>query len=278
MRSRSAVFGRRQQADVVTGRDAARLDDESPDLLLEAFREDVVQEHRVDAAHHEIGIGMGVVLVRHRHHRVLACGAEQDFVGDRAGQRRDAAAAQVGERPVALRIGRANAQDFPESVVRNRRGQRRAVGRRVLDAVQAEVRIAAGDRLGEVRERDVDEARRAAQTAGQQIGDLDLETDDAIRVGRVGLDIGRAALGIAGPDQFGRRIGGGQGGGEECGTTKDTQGHEQHQGHRGSNPYGTDLPLVSVVSFWWSVSEPKHARERCGSRWRLSGSSRTARR
>ena len=48
------------------------------------------------------------------------------------------------------------------------------------------------------------------------------KTDDAIRVRWVGLDIGRTALGIAGPDEFVRWIGGSQ----DCRTTKDTKDTE----------------------------------------------------
>ena len=53
-------------------RDAARLDDKSLHLFLEAFSQHVVQEHRVDATDHEIRIRVRVVVVRHRHDAVLA--------------------------------------------------------------------------------------------------------------------------------------------------------------------------------------------------------------
>ena len=136
----------------------------------------------------------------------------------------DAAAPQIGERPVALRVGAADAQDLAEScstgiVVR----QRRAVGGRVFDAVEAEVRVAPGDRLGDGRKGDVDESRRASETARQQIGDLDLEADDAIGAGRIGLDIRRAAFGVSGPDQFRRRLGG------DVGNRCRHEQREQHQ-------------------------------------------------
>ena len=205
--------------------DAVGLDGESADLLQHALREDVIQQHGVDASDDEIGIRMGVVLERHRLHAVLAGGAEQDLVGDRAAERPDAAAPQIGERAVALRIRGPNAQDLAELVIRNRRGERRAVGWRVFDAVEAEIRVAPADRLDDGPEGDVDEPRRASKTARQQFGDLDLEADDAIGARRIGLDIRGAAFGVARPDQLRRRLRRGRNG--SCSDRGERQQHTE---------------------------------------------------
>ena len=43
------------------------------------------------------------------------------------------------------------------------------------------------------------EARRAAEARRDKTGDFDIQADDAIRLLRVGLDVRRAAFGVAGP-------------------------------------------------------------------------------
>ena len=47
--------GRRQNADVVADLHARRLDGEPPDFLQHALRQDVVEQHGVHAADHQIG-------------------------------------------------------------------------------------------------------------------------------------------------------------------------------------------------------------------------------
>ena len=66
---------------------------------LAALGEHVVEQHGIDAAEHQIGVRMHVVVVRHGREAVLPLGAQQDLVGDRAAERADRLAAQVGERP-----------------------------------------------------------------------------------------------------------------------------------------------------------------------------------
>ncbi len=72
---------------------------------------------------------------------------------------------------------------------------------RVFDAAQSDVGVAPGNRLIDRRERDLDEAGRAAESACDELGDLDIEADDAGRVGWIGFDIGRAAFGVTGPSE-----------------------------------------------------------------------------
>jgi len=61
------------------------------------LRDDVVQEHGVDTARHEIGVGVHVVVVRHRDDAERIAGRDQDVVGDGRAERRHAPAAQVCE-------------------------------------------------------------------------------------------------------------------------------------------------------------------------------------
>ena len=147
---------------------------------------------------------MHVVVVRHRREAVLALGAQQDLVGDRAAERADALAAQIGERAEPRRVGVADAEHFAELVVRKRDRHRRAARRRVFDAAQADVGVAAGDALIDRAKRDVDELRRPAESGGEQLGDLDVEADEPIGVRGIGFDERRAAFGIAGPAQHAR--------------------------------------------------------------------------
>ena len=44
----------------------------------------------------------------------------------------------------------------------------------------------------------------AAEAGGEQLRDVDLEADDARRIGGIGLDERRAAFGVAAPAQFRR--------------------------------------------------------------------------
>ena len=79
---------RRQDADVVADRDGLRLDREPGHRPMPALGEHVVEQHGVDASEHQIAVRMHVVFVRHGVQAVLALGAQQDLVGDRAAERR----------------------------------------------------------------------------------------------------------------------------------------------------------------------------------------------
>ena len=78
--------------------DRFRLDGEPGRRTASPFRQDVVEQHGIDAAEQQIAVRMDIVVVRHRLDAVLALGAEQDLVGDGAAERADVAAAQIGER------------------------------------------------------------------------------------------------------------------------------------------------------------------------------------
>ena len=138
---------------------------------------------------------------------MVSLGAQQDLIGDCSAQRADLASAQVGERPEAGHVRCPHAQHFAESIVGNGQGQRRSARQRVLDAAQADVRVAPGDGLVDRREHDLHELRRAPQAACEEAGDLDVEADLLLRMRRVGLDKRRAAFGVARPAKQARLAG-----------------------------------------------------------------------
>src|SRR5438034_1398898 len=79
-----------------------------------------------------------------------------------------------------------------------------APGGRILDAAEADIRVAARDGLIDRVERHELEARRPPDTARDEICDLDVEADERVWMRRVGLDKWSAALGIAGPPKLAR--------------------------------------------------------------------------
>ena len=95
---------RREHADVVPDRDRLGLNREAVHEATPAFGEDVVEQHRIDAAEHEVTVRMHVVLVRERPEAVIAFGAQEDVVRNRAAERRHAVAAQVLESPEPCRV------------------------------------------------------------------------------------------------------------------------------------------------------------------------------
>ena len=170
-------LARRERADVVADGDGVRLDREPRQRPQPPFGEDVVEQDGIDAPEHQIAVRVHVVVVRDRLDAVVALGPQQNLVRDRAAQRGDLAAAQIGERAEARHVRGPDAQDFAELVVGNRQRQRGAARQRVFDAAQADVRVAPGDGLVDRRERDLDELRRAPEAAREQARDLDVEAD-----------------------------------------------------------------------------------------------------
>ena len=124
---------------------------------------------------------------------------QQDFVGDGAAERADAAAAQVRERAKLSGVRGPDAEDLAELVIRNGDGVACPAGGRILDAAEADLGVAARDRLVDRGERDLDELRLPAEATGNQLGDVDVESRNSRRIGGIGFDVRRAALGIAGP-------------------------------------------------------------------------------
>ncbi len=180
-------------------RDGIRLNRESFQDAIAPLGEHVVEQHRVEAADHQVAVRMHVVVVRHRVDTVIAFGTQQDVIRDRAAQRADVLVAQIRQRPEPRRIGVAYGEDFAEFVIRHGHRMRRPACRRVLDAAQADVGVTARDRLIDLPEVDVHEFRPPAEAASHQRGDFDVEADEIVRARRVGLDERRAAFGIASP-------------------------------------------------------------------------------
>ena len=85
-------------------RDRLRLDGEAGHRAVTPLGQHVVQQHGVDAPEHQIAVRMHVIVVRDRAQAVVALGAQQDVVRDRAAERGDAFPTQVGERPQASGI------------------------------------------------------------------------------------------------------------------------------------------------------------------------------
>ena len=157
--------------------DGVRLNRETGQRPQPSFREHVIQQHGIDAPEHQIAVRMHIVVVRNRLDTVVPLGPQQNLVRDCSAQRADLASAQIGERAEARHVCGPHAQHFAEFVVGNRQRQRRSARQRVLDAAQADVRIAPGDGLVDRREHDLNELRRAPEAAREQASDLDVETD-----------------------------------------------------------------------------------------------------
>ena len=142
---------------------------------------------------------MHVVVVGHRRDAVLALGAEQDLVGDGPAERGYPAAGEVFERAESVAVGVANAQHLAELVVGDGDRHRRAAGRRVLDAAQPDLGVAARHRLVDGGVLDDHELRRPPESARDQLRDLDVEPDHRLGVARARLDERRSSFGVAGP-------------------------------------------------------------------------------
>ena len=98
-------------------------------------------------------------------------------------------------------VRRSDAQHLAKLIIRKRDRVAGPARGRVFDAAQPDVGVAPGNRLIDRRERNLDKAGLAAESARDELGDLDIEADDASRVGGIGFDIRRTALGVAGPSE-----------------------------------------------------------------------------
>jgi hypothetical protein len=188
----------------VADRNRLRLNREPGHCPVAPLGEHVVEQHRVHAADHEVAVGMDVIFVRHHVQTVLAHPAQQDLVRDGAGERAHGLAPQIGERRETGRVGVADAQHLAKLVVGQRHRHRRSACGGILDAAEADLRIPPGDALIDGGERDVQELGRPADAGGEQRRDLDVEADDPIGMGRIGLDKRRAAFGVTRPAQHAR--------------------------------------------------------------------------
>ena len=196
---------RRQHAYVVADAEVRILVHQPRVPAHAAVRQDRIQHHGVHAAERKIAVRMDVVFVGDRDETVLSLCGNENVVGEGGAERRHTAAAEVGERSIAVPIGLANRQDFAKLVVRNRDGESRTPGGAVFDAAESDVEVASCRGSVETREPDLHEPCGAAEPAGEKFRDFDVETDDPRRVLRIRFDKRRAAFGIAAPSQFAGR-------------------------------------------------------------------------
>ena len=75
-------------------------------------------------------------------------------------------------------VGIAHGEHFAECVVGNRRRERGSACGRVFDAAQADIGVAARDRLIDGGEGDEDESGLTVEATRDQVGDLDIEADE----------------------------------------------------------------------------------------------------
>ena len=118
---------------------------------------------------------MHIVVVRHRDEtRRIACPHEQ-VVRDRRAQRRHAPAAQIDQTVNAGCLLRSHGEHFTEFEVGEGGGVPGAACGRVLDTREAEREITPFDGLIDAGPLDLDEAGGATESAGDPVGDLDVE-------------------------------------------------------------------------------------------------------
>src|ERR1044072_1930119 len=117
------------------------------------------------------------------------------------------AAGGAGRRGAPARVLRAPCEEFPKLEVGDGDGVLRAAGRRVFHPRHADVEVAALDGLVDVRPLHLHEARGTLpDSARDPRRDVDVEPADLRRIGRIGFDERRAALGITAPDEDARRL------------------------------------------------------------------------
>ena len=142
---------------------------------------------------------MHIIVVRHGGDAVGALGLEQQIVGHRAAERRNAAAFEIGKRAITAAIAFAHRDHFSELVIRDAGSKRLAPRRNVFDAAQSDLEVAPLRGLIERGELHLQELRCPAKLAGDQLRDLDVKANELRGIARVGLDERRAAFGIAAP-------------------------------------------------------------------------------
>ena len=169
-----------------------------------ALRDDVVEEHGVDATRHQVRVGVHVVVVRHGDEADRIPGGDEDIVCHRGAERRHPPAAQPGEVGPAAPVAGPHGQHLAELEVGDGDGVAGAARRGVLHAREADSEITPLDGLIDRGPQHLHEACAPAQPARERFRYLDVEATDLGRVGGVGFDEGRAALGVAAPPE--RRV------------------------------------------------------------------------
>ena len=216
--------------DVDPARNVARYAENLLQFATVEIRDDVIEQHGVDALVREIEVGFLLSLVERNFDGMRL----QQIVRHRLVQRRDALAVQLCER---ARTGTLpHGERLAVHEVGDARENARASRGRVLEAVQRDVEIASLERRDEVRPVVLDEARPNAEPAGKCRGDVDFETPDPVAA-RILEDVGGAALEVAAPGELAatlelreRRGTGGRR--EECDEKSEHQGEKPHPARR----------------------------------------------
>ena len=199
----------REHANVVADGDRLRQDDEAgaPPAAQCSLRDDVIQQHRIHPALHEVSVGMDVIVVGNRDDAGRVARREEQIVGDRRAERRDAPAAQIRQTVDAARVLWPYGQHFAEFEIGDRDGVLRATRRRVLDAGEAEREIPTFDRLVDVRPLHLHEPgshRSTAESARDALGDLHVKAADPRGIRGVGFDEGGTPFRISPPHKHAR--------------------------------------------------------------------------
>ena len=182
--------------------DALRLNRKSLERATAALGENIVEQHGVQTANHQIAVRMHIVIIRDRLNAEFALGAEKDLIGDRTSEGADPPAAKIGEGAETRSVRVAHAQHFTKLVIGNGRRHVGAPRRRVFDPAQADLGVAALDGLIDGCKGNVDETGFAPEPARDEIGDLDVESDDFVRLRGIRFDKRRAAFRVARPEEF----------------------------------------------------------------------------
>ena len=131
----------------MTDSDGLCLGDETSIASHRAFGEDVIEQHSIDSADHQVLVRMHVVVVGDGLNAAAPFGLEENVVGHRAAESGHLAAAQIRHCAEATGIGATNGEDFAELVVRNADAERGTTARAVFNAAQADLEVTASRRL-----------------------------------------------------------------------------------------------------------------------------------
>jgi hypothetical protein len=194
----------REHSDVVACSSGLRLDHEATAPAQRAVRDHVVQQHGIDAAGDQIGVGMHVIVVGNGYDAHPPLCIEQHLVGGGAAERGHTPPREILQPPKAIAIPRAHRQHFAKFEVRHGERVARAQLGRVFYSGETHIEVAALHRGGDRRPRHLHEAGVATETARHHRRDLDVEAAHARRIPGIGLDERRAAFRVAAPPQSGR--------------------------------------------------------------------------
>ena len=175
----------------------------------------------------EVGVDLVLAAVVGAH---LGAGALQDALGERAGQRADAPAAERRERARRRRVAAPDREPLGGDVVgpRERADALLLVGD--LDAVQRDVEVAAPEQIEQQVPLALHRPRPHAELGRERGREIDLEADQVIRIHRILEDVRRAALRVGAPAQLAARADAREGvGGRLVGAARDRRGRERER-------------------------------------------------